>query len=294
MDKLEYIARSLSRDTNKKYETYVVNAIYQKIDNSNLMIETQKEIRIDNGYRPLIAMFLPQLNIAIEVDEGYHSGEEQQKHDIWREESINSQVRMSCSGASIDFERVKAYDISLEDINKRIDEIVDLIKTRISKLTKPLEWKSKDEILQDIIKRGTIEIDDCFDTNVEIINLMYGKSFKGFQRAGYKGLWFPVISDVVDSKTLSNRASLQNFFNSTYSIIYERSVDESKQEEKRKWSEIDKENKAKRIVFVRDRDTFGKARKRFAGVFVAKGWDDNMRAEIWKLESTVVEIPLKE
>ncbi len=43
MDKLEYVARSLSRGTNKKYEIYVINAIYQKVNNPNLIIETQKE-----------------------------------------------------------------------------------------------------------------------------------------------------------------------------------------------------------------------------------------------------------
>ena len=43
MNKLEYVARSLSRGTNKKCETYVINAIYQ-----NLIVETQKEIKLEN------------------------------------------------------------------------------------------------------------------------------------------------------------------------------------------------------------------------------------------------------
>lgn len=161
IDKLEYVARSLSRGTNKIYETYVINAIYQKADNPNLIIETQKEIKLENGYRPLIDLFLPQLNIAIEVDEGYHANEEQHKHDIWREKSINSQISKPCIGDYIQFERVIAHDVSLEEINARIDEIVDLIKNKISSRTAPLLWKSKEEILDDIKKRGTIELDDC-------------------------------------------------------------------------------------------------------------------------------------
>ncbi len=48
MNKLEYVARSLSRGTNKKCETYVINAIYQKVDNPNLIVETQKEIKLEN------------------------------------------------------------------------------------------------------------------------------------------------------------------------------------------------------------------------------------------------------
>lgn len=294
MDKLEYVARSLSRGTNKKYETYVINAIYQKVNNPNLIIETQKEIKLENGYRPLIDLFLPQLNIAIEVDEGYHANEEQHKHDIWREKSINSQISKPCIGDYIQFERVIAHDVTLEEINARIDEIVNLIKDKINSRIVPLLWKSKEEILDDIKKRGTIELDDCFDSNVQIINLVYNRNYSGWQKAGYRLLWFPVISDKGENEFLTSRASWQNFFNSTHSIIYERSDDSHINENKKKWAIIDKQNETIRIVFVKDRDSFGKTRKRFAGVFRASGWDDNKNAQIWKLERTRIKIPINE
>ena len=57
---------------------------------------------------------------------------------------------------------------------------------------------------------------------------------------------------------------------------------------------IDEKNGVKRIVFVRDRDSFGKSRKRFAGVFKASGWDDNLNAQIWKLKLTEIPIPIDE
>lgn len=294
MNKLEYVARSLSRGTNKKYETYVINAIYQKVNNPNLIIETQKEIKLENGYRPLIDLFLPQLNIAIEVDEGYHANEEQQRHDIWREKSINSQIGRPCIGDYIQFERVIAHDVTLEELNIRIDEIVSLIKDKISKRTTPLVWKSQTEIVEDIKKRGTIEVDDCFDNNAEIINITYGRDLKGWQKAVYRLLWFPVISDKDEEEHLSNRASWQNFFNAIHSIIYERSVEERINKNKREWSLIDEKNGVKRIVFVKDRDSFGKSRKRFAGVFKASGWDDNLNAQIWKLKLTEIPIPIDE
>lgn len=294
MDKLEYVARSLSRGTNKKYETYIINAIYQKVNNSNLIIETQKEIKLENGYRPLIDLFLPQLNIAIEVDEGYHAGVEQQKHDIWREKSINSQISKPCIGDYIQFERIKAHDVSLEEINSRIDEVVNLIKNKIGSRTMPLLWKSKEELLDDIKNRGIIELDDCFDSNVQIINFVYNRNYKGWQKSTYKLLWFPVISDKDENELLSSCATWQNFFNSTHSIIYERSDNLEKNEKKMKDAMKDKENGAIRIVFVKDRDSFGKTRKRFAGVFRASGWDDNLKAQIWKLKETEIKIPLNE
>lgn len=294
MDRLEYVARSLSRGTNKKYETYVINAIYQKVINSNLIIETQKEIRLENGYKPLIDLFLPQLNIAIEVDEGYHATDEQRNHDIWREKSINSQISKPCVGDYIQFERIIAHDVTLEEINNRIDEVVNLIKNKISSRTTPLTWKSREEQLKDIQQRGTIELDDCFASNCEIINIAYGKKYNGWRKASYKLLWFPVMSDKEDDGTLTSRASWQNFFNQTHSIIYERADNSSLNERKKKWALEDEQNGTIRIVFVKDRDSFGKSRKRFAGVYRASGWDDNLNAQIWRLEKTRIKIPINE
>ncbi len=137
---------------------------------------------------------MPQLNIAIEVDEGYHANEEQHKHDIWREKSINSQISKPCIGDYIQFERVIAHDVSLEEINKRIDEVVNLIKIKINSRTTPLTWKSREEQLKDIQQRGTIELDDCFASNCEIINIAYDKNYSGWRKASYKLLWFPVMS----------------------------------------------------------------------------------------------------
>lgn len=296
MDKKEYVARMLSRGTNKVYETYVINAIYQKVDNPNLIIETQKEMRLENGYHPLIDLYLPQLNIAVEVDEGQHAIEENALHDVIRQQAIISQARRSCIGTEIQFERVITYGVTLEELNHRIDEVVSMIRERIEKRTKPLVWKSEEELLDDVKKQGIIEEDDsCFRTNAEIINLVYGKDYAGYQKATYRLLWFPVMSDVdPESGMVTDRATWVNFFNQTYSIIYEKSNDPEKNEEKKKWALWDEKNRTVRIVFVRDRDGFGKPRKRFAGVFVAHGWDDTKEAQIWKKELTRIRIPLDE
>ena len=102
------------------------------------------------------------------------------------------------------------------------------------------------------------------------------------------------MSDKEDDGTLTSRASWQNFFNQTHSIIYERADNSSLNERKKKWALEDEKNETIRIVFVKDRDSFGKTRKRFAGVFRASGWDDNLNAQIWKLERTRIKIPINE
>lgn len=107
-------------------------------------------------------------------------------------------------------------------------------------------------------------------------------------------LWFPVISDEDENESLTSRNSWQNFFNSTHTIIYERSDNSCINQNKKKWAILDEQNETIRIVFVKDRDSFGKTRKRFAGVFRASGWDDNLNAQIWKLERTRIKIPINE
>ena len=47
MNKLEYVARSLANGSKKVYETYVINAIYQKVNNPELEIQTQKNIYVE-------------------------------------------------------------------------------------------------------------------------------------------------------------------------------------------------------------------------------------------------------
>ncbi len=294
MNKLEYVTRSLSRGTNKKYETYVINAIYQKINNPNLVIETQKEIKLENGYHPLIDLFLPQLNIAIEVDEGYHQNEHQKEHDIWRENVINQKINQYCSADHIHFIRISVTSSdTLEEVNARIDEAANFIKDRISNIR--LHWVTDDEIREKIRKRGSIRANDCFATNYDVINEVYGKHLKGWRRAGYKLLWFPVISDRVHEENgvkLSSRATWQNWYDGTGTIIYERSTDKRVNSDKKKRAINNFDDI--RIVFAKDRDSFGKRIQRFVGVVRSDGWDDVRDAQIWRIILKEIKIPLTE
>ena len=121
MNKLEYVARSLSKGTKKNFETYVINAIYQRVGNSELEIETQKYVRIQNGEKRLIDLYLPQFSMAIEVDEGYHSSEFQKGKDKTREGSIIQQAFKDSTGVTITFKRVKAFDVDLKEIDNSIN-----------------------------------------------------------------------------------------------------------------------------------------------------------------------------
>lgn len=86
MDKLEYLALMLNQRTNgKKYENFVINAIYARIANLELIPETQKYVKnpnypdSDNKKYYLLDLYFPQLNYGIEVDEPVHEKQANQK-----------------------------------------------------------------------------------------------------------------------------------------------------------------------------------------------------------------------
>lgn len=291
MNRFDYIARSLNKSKNNRYESYVVNAIYQKINNKELEIVTQETIKLQNGYCPKIDLYLPQLKIAIEVDEAYHNNKTQKEHDIWRENAIIKKINEYCIADTIQFIRIKATsDSTLEEVNSRIDEVVQEIKKRIPS---DLHWKTNEEIRKEIEKNGEINANDCCKTNCDAINLVYGMHYKNWQQAGYKNLWFPVISDSLKDENcekLTSRASWQNWFNGNKNIIYERSIDKTKNEDKKQKAIND--FSSIRVVFAKDRDSFGKRIQRFVGVFQSNGWDEFYNAQIWKLITTKIKIPL--
>ena len=161
MNKLEYVARSLSKGTKKNFETYVINAIYQRVGNSELEIETQKYVRIQNGEKRLIDLYLPQFSMAIEVDEGYHSSEFQKGKDKTREGSIIQQAFKYSTGVTITFKRVKAFDVDLKEIDNSINLIVDEIKEKI-KETPYLKWYYGEDRIELIKERGYIDTKDYF------------------------------------------------------------------------------------------------------------------------------------
>ena len=63
MDKLEYLALMLNQRTNgKKYENFVINAIYARIANLELIPETQKYVK-NPHYILFIGSLFPSIKL---------------------------------------------------------------------------------------------------------------------------------------------------------------------------------------------------------------------------------------
>lgn len=291
-DKTSYIARSLSKGTKKKYETMVVNSIYARLNDENIEIATQQYIDTKDG-RKFIDLYFPQFKIAVEVDEGYHNDPWQQERDKKRESAINLAMlgqNILDDPLEIDFDnRVKIVEkngkvVSLKSLNKRIDEIVKKIQDKKRKWetenNKALVWiYDNDKKLDEIIKRGVLVRGESCLYMKDILHL-FGKEVRSFMKCYYKGIWSPTLS--VDG---SNRNGWVNTVSDDLKEIYEIQIADSDKKEVKTKENTKKDilNKCKRYVFLKYKNVLGENSRKFLGVYQADRWDENKKAEVWKL-----------
>lgn len=134
--RMKYLAHTLNRRTvRKRFENFVVNAIYSKVDNAELIPITQKCVRIPNSRNHyLLDLYFPQLNYAIEVDESYHFTPEQMEADRLRTEFIEKTLGCNVSRILI-YKIINKNEATLrtyEDVNNQIDREVEKIKKMIA------------------------------------------------------------------------------------------------------------------------------------------------------------------
>lgn len=295
MTKLEYVSRSLSKGTHKSYETFVVNAIYSRLNNPELEIVTQQYVLTKDKKLRYIDLYFPQIDFGVEVDEPYHDTQYQKEKDLERENKIKEallETTIIDSNKKIKIERVSITDCKdLEGVSKRIDEIVKLINDQIKSKTTNLVWEyDEEEKKASILKRGYLQRGDSFPLMADIIRI-FGFNLKSnsYQRctkklSSNKMIWSPTLS--LDG---SNRDGWVNVISEDLSAIYESGVDgKGKDESNAKW---DQDNQSERVVFLKYKDSLGNRRRRFLGVYVCTGYDKNRHAEIWSLKDE--KCPLK-
>lgn len=286
--KLKYVAYSLSRGTNKKYETYVINRIYSKLNNNEIEIVTQQTVITEkNTYN--IDLYFPQIKFAVEVDEFYHNNPVQHMRDEQRENNIKTALESMIIESEKDLiiERIKIYDedkeITLEKLNKNIDEVVNKIKERIYNLKEPLKWETDEHITeQKIIDRGYLVRGDKLTTMVSI-NHVFGNEVKCCRHCGFK-----YKNDLVWSPTLSfkgtNCQGWVNTISKDLTTIYECGILPEKGKVKTEENiQSDLINKVKRITFIKYKDALGNWYRRFVGVYECVGYEEESKSEVWKL-----------
>lgn len=298
-NKKEYITNQFRKTFGKKYENYCITRIYSLINNLDVRIVTQQMFKRENEKIALADLYFPQLNIWVEIDEEYHS--EQEKEDKKRTEEVKINNKLSKLEEVVavtkleDPIRVKVgKEVSIEDINKQIDIVVETVNEKIKSLgekfipwtceyKKPKEYINKVIKFEDNIKFNTIK--ECTEI-FEKMNKKYRQQCAWFNIKDYTYLWCPKLD-------LEENENKQKNWENTISIdgttIYETSKKGKKDDEN---SLIWKET---RITFPYYKDENDERMYKFRGVFkIDKEATQkfNYEKRVWKRVST--EVDLKE
>lgn len=273
-EQLDHIAYMFNvRTKGKKYENFIVNAIYTKVGNPALMPVTQQYVRNPNDSRKyyLLDLYFPQINFGVEIDEGQHMSEEHQASDKERAEAIKNAIQ--CEEVRIPIvDKVTGQKRSYAEICNDIDFVVQRIKQKIED-NRDIKWVTNEEKKQSlgIVQNGpgtfNIEQDVTYRSITEIYNICGGcrgtgnpaKSLqKGFYRLNCKYyLWVPTLT--IDGAPSSS--NYRNYLNEDGTIITEYN------DTPQGWKRESYPGDSDRIVFMRMKDIYGRPCIRFIGVF---------------------------
>ncbi len=84
MGQIDYILRSLSKISNKKWEHYVINRIYHRLNDPEIEFVCQQCLRKDDNKFYLADLFFPQLGLYLEIDEHHHENDQNKIRDAIR------------------------------------------------------------------------------------------------------------------------------------------------------------------------------------------------------------------
>ena len=277
-EQLDHVAYMFNvRTKGKKYENFIVNAIYAKVDNPDLMPVTQQYVRNPKDSRKyyLLDLYFPQINFGVEIDEGQHMSDECQVLDKARTEAIKSAIGYEEVRISI-VDKKTGQKRSYSEISKDIDLIVLRIKQKIDDLG-GVKWVTNDEKKRSlgIIKNGPgifdIKQDVTYRSITEIYNICggcrgTGKDAKSLQKGFYKlnnqyYLWVPTLT-VEDNAT---DTKYNNYLSEDGTVITEINNNPNG------WDNYP--GNRNRVVFMRMKDMYGRSCIRFIGVFQYKKGD---------------------
>ena len=291
-ERLDHIAYMFNvRTKRKKYENFIVNAIYTKVNNPNLMPVTQQCVKKEGKYY-FIDLYFPQINFGVEIDEGHHLNEENKKKDQVREEDIKTAIECEVMRISIFNERKKKK--TYQEICKDIDSIVKQIQEEIEK-NGPLEWVTNEQEKEAVKKRGYFDVNDnaYYNSITEIYNICGGKldgsgdaeSLGGcyYRRNDNYHLWAPTLTIEHNGNTAAAKTKYMNFLSEDKETITEISQKGFKEDEYLE--------KNKRAVFLRVKDVFGRKCIKFIGIFKFNNYEEgNNNKRFFKRIAETVEI----
>lgn len=260
--KLDYITRMLSKISHKRLESYVIHRIWNALDDTDIHFVFQQYVVRKEGKYALADLYLPQINLVVEIDEPAHF--QNKEADIIREREISKLV---------DVVRIKCYNeingvaepCSLEELNNRINEVTNLIKSKITELGADFKaWKGVDAV-SEIRQRGYISVKEKVSLcTIDDIAAIFGTRprHRGFLRASCVGV--PNKHDEVVWWPNTEHKLWDNSISDDGKTITECPRNPTERESHMRQYLGSQE---KRITFLRYKDWLGITSYRFVGVF---------------------------
>lgn len=271
----DYILRSISKTSAKRWEYYAVTRILHTLNDLEIEFICQQCVRKPDGRLALTDMYFPQFKIYLEINEGHHFikdprnatlyqrciGDAQRAHDIALAAGLTEYSIPSHSHKPV-------TELTLDEFNQEIDDFVEILRRLKAEAIAQNQFEIWDFEMrfsaQQHIDAGFIEIGPhaAFHTHVETLKC-FGCHYKAHMQGswnmpdevaeyiGLKGrtmVWFP---------NLDGRGKWSNSLSEDGMTIVE--TNEAGNDHQNDWDN--------RIVFARSKDVFGKPLYRFVGVF---------------------------
>ena len=256
--KLEYMERLFAKISKKKTESYVISRIWHQLDDDRVKFVVQQYVRRTQDRYALADLYLPQLNIFIEINEPFH------KNNVDVDKIRNDEILKVTSSKPV----VIDCDCDIQEIHRQVTSVVRLIRQRVSELGDSfIPWDDASTLsVEHHRNKGYLKVDDneCLRTTEEVAEVFGAKAkHRGFLRAsgaavpGKKNeiVWWPNT----EHRLWCNRLSEDGMH------IYEYPKAEDKRAGHLKhWLSATEET---RITFLRYKDDLGFCFYRFVGVF---------------------------
>ena len=291
MKRLEFISRSLSKIQHKKFELYVISRIIHKLDDPEIKYVFQQYAARDNntGKYALIDLYLPQLGIAIEVDEAHHK--EQYTEDEIRQKEIEQ--------LDIHVERVQCYEKRIEDVNNEIEKIIEKIITKKNELGDNFKpWNGLNGY-EYYTNKGYFDINDSTELTspTEICNCFgFANAAQGGARVIDKEtiLWWPhenyISEEEQDVNSDENKPRWYNKLNANGDEIVEKDLNGDS--DKFYMDSLSENFRKKRIVFYRKKNMLNEKLYRFVGVFeLNKEETKRRKVRVFNRVSDTIKLP---
>lgn len=234
----------LAKLAHKPTESYVISRIWHRLDDIRVRFVLQQYVKRANGYA-LADLYLPQLNMIVEVNEEYHETDEQKIRDAIRNAEVTDATKA-------DLFVIKASG-DLDEIHKQVDDIVAEIRKRISDQGEnflPCDYSITRSTPEYYKSRGYFKVStEDWLTNVDDIAAVFGTKPKhrGYLRAAAVAVpnktdeivWWPQLNHKVWSNELSE--------DGMYIYEYNKKSEEERAKHIAQWIN----SKQKRITFMK-------------------------------------------